>query len=77
MNYLGTYTTSGGYIISSQETARDLGVELSAQSGDYKWTPHINKMGCGARETSSWVLGVFKVQRPLKASDASTLQITC
>ena len=55
--HLSEYTTSGGYIISPQETARDLGVELSAH---YKWTPHINKMVCGARKTASWVLGVFK-----------------
>jgi hypothetical protein len=56
-SHLVEYVTSSGHILRPQETARDLGVELSS---DYKWTVHINKMVCSARKTASWVLGVFK-----------------
>jgi len=56
-SHLSEYTTPSGYTLSPQDSARDLGVELSA---DYRWTPHINKMVAGAIKTASWVLGVFK-----------------
>ena len=51
------YSTPRGYIISPQETVRDLGVYIS---NNRSWGPHIEKTVQGARKMAAWALSAFR-----------------
>ena len=55
--HLTQYTTPSSHILTPAQSARDLGVQMSA---DYTWTYHISEMVNAARKAASWALGVFK-----------------
>ena len=49
------YDTTSGYALNPSKSARDLGIQMSA---DYTWNHHIGDMVKGSRNAASWVLGV-------------------
>ena len=51
------YDKTSGYALNPSKSARDLGIQMSA---DYAWSHHIGDMVRGARNAASWVLRVFK-----------------
>ena len=55
------YDTTSGYALNPSKSARDLGIHMSA---NYTWNHHIliGDMVKGARNSASWVLGVFKMR---------------
>ena len=55
--FTAEYDTTSGYALNPSESARDLGIQMSA---DYTWNHHIGDMVRDARNAASWVLGVFK-----------------